>query len=155
MSSDLYIDSTRNDDDSDVETIWIGHLGTCTYYGFHLTDKIHEYIHRNCLIYSPIDGNTSGLEYHDKWGGEYLITEHVNCNQPMTVEDVEALVLIFEGLYQHWQHLNSLTDEEFDALGYGYMRPTPEKVKEDIFSGEEIRDTLTEMVGLYWNTRCD
>jgi hypothetical protein len=51
----------------------------------------------------------------------------------MTVEDVEALVKIFDELYKHWQHLNSLTDEEFDALGHGYMRPTLEKVKEDIF----------------------
>jgi len=135
MSSDLYLDgfhdSTRNDDDSDVETIWIGQLGTCTYYGFHLTDKIHEYIHRDCLRY------------------------HSSCNQPMTVKDVEALVSIFDDLHQHWQHLNSLTDKEFDALGHGYMRPTPEKVKEDIFSGEEIRDSLVDMIGLYWNTRCD
>lgn len=160
MSSDLYIDgfvsSDRTYDEDNIETKWIGHLGTCTYYGFHLTDKIHEYIHRDCLVCSPINGNTCSfhLEYHDKWG-EYLITEHVNCNQPMTVEDVEALVSIFNDLYKHWQYLNSLTDQEFNALGHGYMRPSPEKVKEDIFSGEEIRDSLTEMIGLYWNTRCD
>jgi hypothetical protein len=85
----------------------------------------------------------------------YSGNEHCGCNQPMSHEDIEALVSIFEGLHKHWQKLNSLTDEEFDALGYGYMRPKPEKVKEDIFSGEEIRDSLLEFVGMYWNTRCD
>jgi hypothetical protein len=166
MSSDLYIDgfpdSTR-DYDKDSETIWIGHLGTCTYYGFHLTDKIHEYIHRDCLRYSEVkfltDEQTGEIysDYYNQLRGfqEKSGNDHSSCNQPMTVKDVEALVSIFDDLHQHWQHLNSLTDKEFDALGYGYMRPKPEKVKEDIFSGEEIRDSLLEFVGMYWNTRCD
>lgn len=164
MSSDLYIDgfvsSDRTYDEDNIETKWIGHLGTCTYFGFHLTDLIDEYVHRNCFMYGParfIKNQTTGEIYQDPIGShrEYSENNHIHCNKPMTVEDVEALVKIFDDLYKHWQHLNSLTDEEFKALGYGYMRPTPERVKEDIFSGEEIREGLLTLVGLYWNTRCD
>ncbi len=167
MSSYLYIDgfvsSDRTYDEDNIETKWIGHLGTCTYFGFHLTDRINDYRHRNCLRYSEVkfltDEQTSEI-YSDYYNQlrrfqEKLGNDHCSCNQPMSDEDVEALVSIFDGLDKHWQHLNSLTDKEFDALGYAYVRPTPEKVREDIFSGEEIRDSLVDMIGFYWNTRCD
>lgn len=168
MSSDLYLNgfvsSDRTYDEDNVETKWIGHLGTCTYYGYHLTDKIHEYKCRNCLMFSPVeflvDDQTGVISsYSDQpfycCFDETSENNHCSCNQPMTVEDVEALVKIFDDLNKHWQHLNSLTDKEFVALRYAYVRPSPEKVKEDIFSGEEIREGLLIMVGLYWNTRCD
>lgn len=166
MSSDLYIDgfpdSTR-DYDKHSETVWIGHRGTCGYFGYDLTDKIIDYVHRNCFMYNRVKFLTdeqTGEVYSDYYNQlrsyDFLSdNDHCCCNEPMTVEDVEELVKIFDELHQHWQHLNSLTDEEFDALGYGYMRPSPEKVKEDIYSGEEIRESLLEFVGMYWSTRCD
>jgi hypothetical protein len=166
MSSDLYIDAFNDSSrtykkGSKIGKLWIGQLGTCSYFGFDLVERIDQWVHRDCLMYGPAKFglDETGKIYQDKIGcySEYSDNNHKNCNQPMSEEDVEALVIIFNDLYKHWQHLNSLTDEEFNGLKFGYVRPTPESVLEDIYSGEQIRNALKNsgFVGHYWNIRWD